>query len=252
MALWQQALGALLLISGQGALADPAPIATPIATPIIVAAEYTEPTTRYDHGILGDAVEWAALSLRVKNCATCPAGGHGRVLIRLPDFRVFEDVAPRLLALDAGPPKVVVVESDLNQGARLAVYDETGLVTATPFIGRRNRWLAPVGAADLDRDGLVELAYIDRPHLARILKIWRYKDGTLSAVAQLKGLTNHRIGENDIAGGIRTCKGQPEMILASADWTRLIAVRLDQGQLQKRDLGPHKDRSSFAAALLCS
>ena len=46
----------------------------------------------------------------------------------------------------------------MTQGARLAIYDETGLVSATPYIGRSNRWLAPLGAGDLDGDGNIELA----------------------------------------------------------------------------------------------
>ena len=41
--------------------------------------------------------------------------------------------------------------------------------------------LAPLGAADLDGDGKIELAYIDRPHLAKILRIWRFDDGARGA-----------------------------------------------------------------------
>ncbi|WP_238935812.1 VCBS repeat-containing protein [Sulfitobacter mediterraneus] len=239
---WRRSILALLLLTlGQGALADPAPT--------ILAAEYAEPTTRYTHGILGDAVEWGALRLRVKDCADCTPR---QILLRLPQHRVFEDVAPRVVELGTGTPLVMVVESDLSQGARLAIYDAAGLVTATPFIGTRNRWLAPIGAADLDGDGTVELAYIDRPHLAKTLRLWRFEDGTLTEVAKRPGLTNHRIGETDIAGGIRTCAGTPEMIVATANWSWLIAVTFDGTQLQSRDIGPHKGRKSFRAALACN
>lgn len=241
MRLWQRAIAALLLVAGQGASADPAPA--------ILAADYAEPTTRYTHGILGDAVEWGALRLRVKDCADCTPR---QILLRLPQHRVFEDVAPRVVELGAGTPLVMVVESDLSQGARLAIYGAAGLVTATPFIGTRNRWLAPIGAADLDGDGAVELAYIDRPHLAKTLRLWRFEDDTLTEIAKLPGLTNHRIGETDIAGGIRTCTGTPEMIVATANWSRLIAVTFDGTQLQNRDIGPHQGRKSFRAALACN
>lgn len=121
----------------------------------------------------------------------------------------------------------------------------------TPPIGRRHRWLAVVGAADLDGDGAVEIAYIDRPHLARTLRVWRYREGRLEQVAELDGLTNHRIGERDIAGGIRHCGGAPEMIVADANWERLIAVTLTGGALNRRDIGPHLGRQSFANALAC-
>jgi len=59
-----------------------------------------------------------------------------------------------------------------------------------------------VGAADLDGDGFVEVAFIDRPHLAKVLRVWRYVDGDFAEVAVMDGVTNHRIGEPDIAGGI--------------------------------------------------
>ena len=65
------------------------------------------------------------------------------------------------------------------------------------------------------------------------------------------GLSNHRIGERDIAGGIRTCANVPEMIVATADWSRLMAVTLQDNRLRARDIGAHEGRKSFAAALGC-
>jgi hypothetical protein len=77
-------------------------------------------------------------------------------------------------------------------------------------IGQRNRWLAPIGAADLDGDGRVEIAYVDRPHLARTLRVWRSRPGgTLTEIATATGLTNHRIGEAFITGGIRDARRGP-------------------------------------------
>jgi hypothetical protein len=55
----------------------------------------------------------------------------------------------------------------------LTPWPDVRLLAATPHIGSANRWLAPIGAADLDGDGRVEIAYVDRPHLARTLRIWR-------------------------------------------------------------------------------
>ena len=140
---------------------------------VIIKAEYQAPTTRYDHGILGDAIEWGALRLTVDQCFGCAAKSIREFVIRLPESRVFEDTAPRLADLDGdASPEVMAVETDINQGARLAIYDESGLIAATPFIGQTHRWLAPIGAADLDGDGLIEIAYVDRPHLARLIRVW--------------------------------------------------------------------------------
>ncbi len=218
-----------------------------LAVPVraeIVSAKYVLPTARYDHGILGDAVEYGGLEMRLRD---------GRTLrLTLPDTRVFEDLAPRLADLDGdGAPEIISIESSLTLGARLAIYGEAGLIAATPHIGRRNRWLAPLGAADLDGDGRIELAYIDRPHLAKTLRIWRFDKGTLTHVADKPGLTNHRIGEDFISGGIRDCGQGPEIVTASGNWSRVMISRLDAGRITSRDAGPFKGPKSLEKALEC-
>lgn len=209
----------------------------------VTAARYTEPTDRYTHGILGDAIEFGALVMTVDG---------EEVLLRLPETHVFEDVAPRLIDIDLdGVREVMVVETKVTEGARIAIYAGSGeLVAATPHIGRSNRWYAPVGAADLDGDGRVEVAFVDRPHLAKTLRVWRYDAGAFIEVAAMAGITNHRIGEADIAGGIRDCGDGHEMIVATADWSRVLAVRFD-GDLVAADIGPHRGRGSFATAMAC-
>ncbi|MGZ9811747.1 FG-GAP repeat domain-containing protein [Pseudoroseicyclus sp. H15] len=219
----------------------------------VVSAEYAEPTDRYDHGVLGDAIEWGALTFRVNLCPACANVQLQDVTIRLPDTRVFEDVAPRLADLTGdGSPEAIVVESDLSLGARLAVYGPEARIAATEFIGQSHRWLAPVGAADLDGDGQVEIAYVDRPHLTRVLRVVRLQGDRLVQVAALEGVTNHRIGDESISGGVRDCGEGPEMILLSPDWQRLIAVRFDGTGLSTREIGPATGPASIAAALSCA
>jgi len=209
----------------------------------ITDAWFDAPTTRYTHGILGDAVEWGELRF---------VADGTQYAITLPDDHVFEDWQPRLWDVTGdGTPEIVVIETDMRAGAALTIYGPTGKLTETPHIGRPNRWLAPIGAVDLDGDGVIEIAYVDRPHLAKSLTVWRYEDGVLAPVATLAGLTNHRIGEADIGGGIRDCGQGPEMITASADWSRVMATTLKDGRLSTRDIGRHVDRSSFASALAC-
>lgn len=229
-------------------------LAAASAHSIVTAAEYTEPTTRYNHGILGDNIEWGALKLTVEDCSGCDTPTRRAVTIRLPLSRVFEDTEPRLVDINAdGAPEAMVVETDIQNGARLAIYDQTGLVTSTPFIGTTNRWLAPLGVADLDGDGTIEVAYVDRPHLARLIKVWRVQgDLSLKLVAELKGFTNHAIGETDIAGGIRNCGNGPEMIVADSRWRDIYAVTFANDTLSARKLGPHKGRVSFRRAMNCN
>ncbi|WP_158964396.1 FG-GAP repeat domain-containing protein [Chachezhania sediminis] len=210
----------------------------------IVAACYVQPTTRYDHGVLGDAVEWGALELEIRD-------GDARALVTyvLPDTRVFEDIAPRLADVDGdGTPEVIVVETDVARGAQLAIYDETGKIAATDPIGRPHRWLAPAGAADLDGDGLVEIAYVDRPHLAKELKILRFRDGGLTPVAAAPGVTNHRIGDDFISGGVRTCGARPDLVLLDGNWDRVVVVAMEERRVTAHAVGP---ASRLPAVLDC-
>lgn len=222
------------------------------ATPpnVILKAEYGGPTTRYAHGVLGDAIEWSTLTLRVDMCQDCETTQIRTFTLTLPENRVFEDLEPRIILDEDGLTHVMVVESDTNLGARLAIYDESGLVDATPFIGRPNRWLAPIGAADLDGDGFPELAYVEKPHLSKEIKIWRFAGRKLSFVTSKAGFTNHRIGWDYIIGGIRTCAETPEMITASADWTKVMATRLTGATLKARILGPYSPED-IERALKC-
>lgn len=216
---------------------------------ILLSAEFTHPTTRYTHGVLGDAIEWSGLSLRFVS-----KGGAAWVLeIPLPADHVFEDLEPRLvdLNLDGRPDAVMVVETDMALGAALAIYGAMGKIAETPHIGRSNRWLAPIGAGDLDGDGRVELAYVDRPHLAKTLKIWRFEAGALTQVASKAGLTNHRIGDDFITSGLRNCIQGPELITVDASWQRLVASRLQADDIKSRDIGAYSGAASLQAALEC-
>lgn len=219
----------------------------------VLAARYTGATTDYAHGVLGDAVEASGLLVRYDDgthrfCDVVSAG---------PD-RVFEDTAPRLADLDGdGVNEVIAVASHARQGARLEIYGYSGvgkplhLLAHTPYIGTRFRWLAPLGAADLDGDGQTEIAYVDRPHLAKTLRIWRYREGRLVEVVAQPGFSNHKIGWPFIAGGLRDCGEGTEMILATGDWSRIVAARLQHDIVITRDLGAYGGPQSLQTALSC-
>ena len=237
--LWHRGIrGALLTFCTWLAGAIPA-----VASEKIISARFTDPTTRYPHGVLGDRIEYGTLDLILQNKT---------ISVHLPPDRVFEDLAPRMVDIDQnGRLEVVVVESQAQTGAQLAIYDALGQkIASTPHIGTRFRWLAPVGAADLDGDGHIEIAYVDRPHLAKTLRIWRFKNGDLTEIASLPGLTNHKIGEDFISGGLRNCDERPELIVASADWSRIISVSYNN-EWTKTDIGPFTGPESFPQALKC-
>lgn len=210
----------------------------------ILAAAYAAPTDRYPHGALGDDLEWGALLLTV---------GTERRRFTLPPDLVFEDTAPRLADLDGdGAPEVIVVESQASQGARLAVWGAQGRIAATPFIGTRFRWLAPLGAADLNGDGRVEIAYVETPHLGRTLRLVRLEGDRLLPLAQASGHTNHRFGDAALQGGIAQCPDGAVIVTADAGWRRVLHSRWQAGALSTSDAGPYTGFESLAPATACA
>lgn len=219
----------------------------------VIAARYFGATMAYPHGVLGDEIEAEGLLVHYKKdekivCDVTFAG---------PD-RVFEDLTPRLADLDGdGVNEVIAVASHAQQGARLEIYGYPGLgkdfqlLAATPYIGTRFRWLAPVAAFDLDGDGYVEIAYVDRPHLAKTLRVWRYRDGALQPVGKMAGVSNHKIGWPFIVGGFRDCQTEPEMILASADWRNVLAVSFKDQAFKTRRLARYESPDQLNAFLNC-
>ncbi|MCH9852845.1 MAG: VCBS repeat-containing protein [Alphaproteobacteria bacterium] len=202
----------------------------------IIDAYYEHEVAYYPHGVLGDKLEWARLVLVLDD--------ETHQQINLPKTRVFEDIAPRLVDIDGDNKfEVMVVESDVNKGARLAIYHQAidnkiKVMAATPFIGRAFRWLAPIGVADFDHDGVAEIAYIDRPHLAKRLKIWRFTNGELKHVTDLPNLTNHQIGWDFITSRIVDCAGSPIIITASGDWQNVMASFYHDRKWQSRVVKP--------------
>ncbi|MGX0875566.1 hypothetical protein ACSSV4_000238 [Roseovarius sp. MBR-154] len=241
------ALGATLATAGA---AGEAWVTAPGAG--IAAARFEAPDDSYPHRIMGTIPERRVLAVRDAT------GREIRLDLRDgpdPDH-VFEDIAPRVVDADGdGQNDVVLVESSPRQGAQLAVYTPRrgGLVkfAATPHIGTRFRWLAPAAIADLNGDGVTDIAYVETPHLGKTLRVWSWAPGGLTQIASLRGVTNHRIGDEVIWGGLRDCGQGPEMVLADAGFHTLVAVEFEGDRLSLRTLDIEAIPDGFDRAMAC-
>jgi len=251
-------------LSGKASFGKPRSIAKPAliwallagqaGAQTVVSARLTDPTDRYPHRVMGTIAEHTTLEVVFDD-------GARHRLTHQPGM-VFEDIAPRVVDLDGdGRPEVLTVESHDDKGARFVLYGikpdgQFGLRGAGPFIGQRFRWMGVIGAADLTGDGQMEIALIDRPHLAKVLRIYRVEGletarVTTTEIARFEGVTNHRIGDSFLTGGIRTCGARPDLVLASAGWRSVIGLGFKDGQLTPQDLGPATPER-FAAIMACT
>lgn len=212
-----------------------------------------QPSDEYGHRVLGTEGEYKAILAAAPEGALTP-------MLRLAPGRVFEDVGVRCADLDGdGALEIVVVESTLEAGARILVLRQDGLrlseYAATPPIGQRNRWRGIAAVGDLDGDGRLEIAEVDRPHLAGILRFWRLEDGgsgaALHEIAAVSGYSNHRIGQDFITAAVRDCGTGAELILPDFAWQALQAVRLRGDTVAVRSTGLPADHTGLARALDC-
>lgn len=163
----------------------------------IVEAWYEQPTNRYDHGILGDAVEAGAL-------VGIDGSGKRHELV-LPERYVFEDITPRLADLDGdGASEIIAIRTDLGAGAAVAVY---GLIdgelverAATAPIGLTHRWLSIAAIADFSSEPGLEIAIVKTPHIGGRLELLSLQGPGLVALgAALTGVSTHFIGSRDLS-----------------------------------------------------
>jgi len=162
----------------------------------IASAWYSCPTTRYRHGVLGDAVEGGCLLV------TDDQGKES--VLKLESRYVFEDTTPRIADMNGdGENDVVTIRSDDQLGAALIIYTlgDKGLqeLGSTPPIGLSNRWLAPAGIADFNNDGQNDVTYVQTPHIGGTLRFWSMNEGTLEELANVRGFSNHSIGATRVS-----------------------------------------------------
>jgi hypothetical protein len=201
------------------------------------AVVLSDPTDRFGHGILGDRVEAAGvtvigitpfgLSLRGRHTITGAA---------------YEDLVPVLaplseggrsavlLARSAGEPGTVVAALAWRDGNLVPLAESAA---TTPG----NDWVHVIGAANLGGDGAPELVAVRLAHSGGVLIALRRKSAALGVVAQAPGFASHAVGSRnqdqallaDLDGN-----GRPEVVLPRQSRVALAALELDGSRWVER------------------
>lgn len=197
-----------------------------------LTARYTDPTTRYAHGILGDGIEAGGLLVVDQN---------NRYYYQLDAQFVFEDLQPRIADIDNdGIPEFITIRTSLTQGAGVAVFKRANgqlvLMAASEFIGTPSRWLNIAAIADLDNDGKTEIAWVQTPHIGGVLRVANVVNDRLQVVDEKSGYSNHQIGQRNLCLSVLTASGpQKTLYLPTNDYTMVAGIQLINGKLTETD-----------------
>ncbi|MBA3032959.1 MAG: hypothetical protein KKF85_11130 [Gammaproteobacteria bacterium] len=221
----------ILLAGGVFGLLAGLPVVCAAESKVIVSARYADPVQRYGHFAPGPPHEYGRIE------ANTAAGA--RLTYALPEFEVFEDVAPRLVRLSAEEPvRLLAVVSHRNYGSALALLGiEKGRLTVVARsrpIGTPMRWLNPVAVVDLDSDGRAEIAAVITPHIGGKLKIYRRSADKLEEVAALAGFSNHVYGSPELGLAMSlTDGGRTRLLVPDATRTILRIIEFAAGSLRE-------------------
>ncbi len=196
----------------------------------IKRAWFSGPTSRYGHGVLGDAIEAEAITAELADGSIVAAV--------LEPSAVFEDRTPRLVDVNNdGHDEILVVKSYLRKGAAVSlvgqVDDQLQILAEAPAIGIANRWLNPVGAADFDGDGTSEIAVVITPHIGGTLQLYEWQGNRLIADHNAFGFSNHAMGSREL--GLSAIldvnhDGVMDIIVPDAGRTTLVATSFNNAK----------------------
>lgn len=184
-------------------------------------------TDRYDHGVLGDAIEASAILLM----GTDP---ELRILqtivIDPPD--VVEGISPIWADIDNDGVRDVIVTLSNNQGgARIAAFREDGsLLAESDPIGLGHRWRHQIAVASFDGNRMPLLASIRTPHIGGIVEYFRYNAGKLEIVQEISGFSTHSIGSRNLDSGLAgdfNADGVIELLVPDQTHTSLAVLSID-------------------------
>jgi hypothetical protein len=237
---------ASLLIADDGALfLERDGQSTPVGAPQVVAlpdaravrshngriAVLSEPTRRYDHGVIGDDIEAAEITVLEPTDGSLDVAGR----VFPESGGVFELISPLWFEGQDGRELLVVTESADSVGSRIAVFNPQGeLVTAGPFFGEPQRWRHLLAASPFGPNGEMEIAAVRTPHIGGVVEFYRLTAGAgeLELAATQPGYASHEIYSRNLdtaRGGDFDGDGAFELLVPNQERTALGAIRHEQG-----------------------
>jgi len=246
--------GDLVVISGHGEdrlSVDALPDARLLVDELGRLAFYNRPTTRYEHGILGDIIEAGGVAI---------VSTFGALRIDLQvEFRsplVAEGLAPLWVDWDGdGAREIVVTLSEERASARVVLFDEDGTQRALgPPVGRGFSWRHVIACAGFTGSNR-ELVVVRTPHIGGVVEFYALEGEKMETVAQLSGFTSHLVGTRNLdmaLAGDFDGDGSLEVLLPNQERTHLAAIgRNARGaqRLWQVDLGGQMATNLTAAVL---
>lgn len=190
----------------------------------------TNPTERYNHGVLGDGLEAGSITLVDTNPQIQIAA-----IISINNNEVIEGIAPIWGDLTGdGKREILVTVSDREMGAGIVIFSESGqLIARGAKMGQPFRWRHQIAYGPTGPDGKDEIVVVRTPHIGGVIEYYQIANGEIEVVAEYSGITSHKIGSRNLdmaAVADLDGDGAIEVLLPSPDLEQLVAIRrIDPG-----------------------
>ena len=159
----------------------------------------TQPTKRYDHGVLGDDTEAAGITL----IETEP---ELRIIRNIPveDPDVIEGISAIWADIDNDDVRdIIVTLSNSQSGARIVAFREDGtLLAESSALGTGYRWRHQIAVAAFGSNTQPALVSIRTPHIGGVVEFFQFNNGKLELVGDVEGFSSHAIGSRNLDSAI--------------------------------------------------